>query len=173
MTQRVPEQIIGHLEERFTYEDSKGDCKVLISFPEGEGVKGLFTFDASGDGELADLLQTTPEDGWTKSIYHAHAIHAYVWINEQLAKLPPKKSAIVEEQKIKWLLEYVKKIRTQVQWTATLTPSRRLAMDAFLNVNLDSRRVPLHVADVVKVALVSNLHRSVSPSRFCSSYDVV
>ncbi len=60
-----------------------------------------------------------------------------------------------------WLLGLLETFRCRVQWTTSLTASRSLALHTFLNVNLDSHRVPLKEIDVIKVALVSDISKEV------------
>lgn len=152
------------LEGRFTYEE-RGQRQLLLLRKGGDGGldSGMFTFDSNGDRQLANLLDKPDARG--KSSYQANAIHTFNWIKERLEGLTrpaagAKRSAaavpdaaVSAAKKAHWLLAFLRTLAERVVWTTTLTPSRRLALDTFLNVNLDSRRVPLKEEDVIKVSV--------------------
>lgn len=177
-----------HLHERFSFpaNDDPSGLKGLLWRPGQSGglADGMFNFDADEadvsvfDEDLAWLLQTESlYAGANQGPYKANAIHIYKWLTNHLKRAgagaarrgkagaaaadDAAASSACAAKQAKWLLDYLEAFRTRVLWTTTLTTSWRLAMHTFLNVNLDSHRVPLKVMDVIKVTLVSDFNKKV------------
>lgn len=161
-------QAVSKIEQRFTF-DVNGKRHILLQGGAGGLDGGMFNFDADGNRALAEVLAQKTQEG--QGPHQANSIHTFVWLSEKLRHLagPPGASKKAKEaaatlpdvaaKQAEWLLTFLDVLATRVVWTTTLTTSRRLALDTFLNVNLDSHSVPLSEADVIKVALVSDLGR--------------
>lgn len=168
-------QAVLELHNRFSFKKG-GGRGILLDCPGMARLNGMFNFDAEQgdtsvfDQQLRDLLTNS---GAGSNRYKSNALVIYRWLRDQLHRVAAAaaakgKAGAADDDasavtQAAWLRRFLDTFRWRVQWTTSLTTSRSLALHTFLNVNLDSHRVPLKEIDVIKVALVSDVTREVRP----------
>ena len=78
-----------------------------------------------------------------------------VWLGDKVlraARSPGRQP----ESAVGRLIALLETLDKHVVWTTTLTPHRSLALQTFVNYNLDSGRMSLAPLDVIKVAIISH-----------------
>ncbi|KAL4854325.1 hypothetical protein ACK3TF_004857 [Chlorella vulgaris] len=144
------QEIATDLEKRFSWQDGN-DHRILLTQKRDTGVgleMAMFSF-CPDDEQLADLLRADKVDNSRRE--QAVAVHVHRWL--QAVLMPDK----VVKQRAHWLMNFLDALDNKVFWTTTLTPYRNLALETFINYNCESMRVMLSTADIIKVALISEV----------------
>ena len=146
------------ISQRFSYKDPVSSQKwVLLGRASLRGsfmdtkLGRLFTFQEP-DRVLHDLLRHA-KNARNQTREHSNAICINRWFDEMLAS----QELTNDNDRARWLLEFLETMDERVHWTTTLTTNRQLALDTFLNYNRETMRVPLTSADIIKVIFVGNI----------------